>query len=183
MTDQKPGLDSDHGGGSTAYVLSICSVAALGGLLFGYDTAVIAGAIDYLEIHFELTAFWKGWAVSNVLVGCMFGAALAGTFSDRLGRKKALLLSAVLFAVSAIASALPRNLTQLVLARFVGGFGVGIASMLSPLYIAEVSPAHLRGRLVSLNQITIISGIVVVSIVNWLIAGSAHEESWNVTTG
>jgi len=183
MTDQDSRLDLNQVGGSTVYVLSICSVAALGGLLFGYDTAVIAGAIDYLEVHFELSAFWKGWAVSNVLVGCMFGAALAGTFSDRLGRKKALLLSALLFAVSAIASALPRNLTQLVLARFIGGFGVGIASMLSPLYIAEVSPAHLRGRLVSLNQITIISGMVVVSIVNWLIAGLPGEESWNVTTG
>ena len=170
-------------GGSIAYVVLLSSVAALGGLLFGYDTAVIAGAIDYLEIHFSLTAFWKGWAVSNVLVGCMFGAALAGTFSDRLGRKNALITSAVLFAVSAVGSAFPRTLTEFVVARFIGGFGVGIASMLSPLYIAEVSPAHLRGRLVSLNQITIITGMVVVSVVNWMIAGLAGEESWNVTTG
>ncbi|HIQ22409.1 MAG TPA: MFS transporter [Planctomycetes bacterium] len=168
---------------SVGYVLLLASVAALGGLLFGYDTAVIAGAIDYLEIHFRLGPGGKGWAVSNVLVGCMFGAALAGTFSDGLGRKKALLLAAGLFAVSAVGSAVPRNLTELVAARFVGGFGVGIASMLSPLYIAEVSPAHLRGRLVSLNQITIITGMVVVSVVNWWIARTAHDEAWNVATG
>ncbi len=169
--------------GSAGYALLLSSVAALGGLLFGYDTAVIAGAIDYLEAHFQLTAAGKGWAVSNLLVGCMFGAALAGTFSDRLGRKKALILSAVLFAVSAVGSALPRNLTEFIAARFVGGFGVGIASMLSPLYIAEVAPARIRGRLVSLNQITIISGMVVVSVVNWWIASLPADEAWNVSTG
>jgi len=170
-------------GGSTTYVLLLASVAALGGLLFGYDTAVIAGAIGFLETHFTLTPFWKGWAVSNVLVGCMIGAALAGPLSDRLGRKKVLLMAAGLFAVSAVGSAIPQNLGQFVLARMLGGLGVGMASMLSPLYIAEVSPARVRGRLVSLNQITIITGMLVVSIVNWLIAGPDEFESWNVTTG
>jgi sugar porter (SP) family MFS transporter len=158
-------------------------VAALGGLLFGYDTAVIAGAIDFLSIHFQLDALTKGWAVSSVLVGCMFGAALAGPASDRWGRKRVLLLAATLFAVSGIASALPRTLSELVAARGLCGLGVGIASMISPLYIAEVSPAHLRGRLVSLNQITIITGMLVVSIINWLIAASHAEESWNVALG
>ncbi len=170
-------------GGSTAYVLLLASVAALGGLLFGYDTAVIAGAIDFLETHFQLSSAGKGWAVSNVLVGCMIGAAAAGPLSDRLGRRRILLVSAVLFAVSAIGSALPRDFTELVLARFIGGLGVGMASMLSPLYIAEVSPPTIRGRLVSLNQITIILGMLVVSVVNWLIAERAPGEQWNVTMG
>jgi SP family arabinose:H+ symporter-like MFS transporter len=165
------------------YVCLLATVAALGGLLFGYDTAVIAGAIDFLQTRFALSPFWKGWAVSNVLVGCMIGAALGGPLSDRFGRKKVLLLAAVLFAVSAVGSAIPRNLAQLVLARMLGGLGVGMASMLSPLYIAEVSPARVRGRLVSLNQITIITGMLVVSIVNWLIAGPPEYESWNVSTG
>ena len=169
-------------GGSLGYVYLLTSVAALGGLLFGYDTAVIAGAIDFLETKFNLDPLWKGWAVSNVLVGCMIGAALAGTLSDRFGRKRVLLLSAVLFAVSAIGSALPRNLTEFVAARMLGGFGVGMASMLSPLYIAEVAPAHIRGRLVSLNQVAIISGMLVVSIVNWMIA-SPDDPSWNIATG
>jgi len=168
--------------GSIGYVFLLASVAALGGLLFGYDTAVIAGAIKYLVIRFELTPGLEGWAVANVLVGCMIGAAGAGTLSDRLGRRRVLLMAAVLFAVSAVGSALPRNLTELVLARMLGGFAVGAASMLSPLYIAEVSPAHVRGRLVSLNQITIISGMLIVSIVNWRIA-SPLDESWNVQAG
>lgn len=176
-----PQAASDRG--STAYVLLLASVAALGGLLFGYDTAVIAGAIDFLEVRFALNAFWKGWAVSNVLVGCMIGAAAAGPLSDRFGRKRILILSAVLFAVSAIGSALPRNLFELVVARFVGGLGVGVASMLSPLYIAEVSPPQARGRLVSLNQIAIITGMLIVSVVNWLIAESAPQEQWNIDLG
>lgn len=165
--------------GSIAYVLLLASVAALGGLLFGYDTAVIAGAIKYITIQFGLDEVQEGWAVSSVIVGCIIGAALAGTLSDRMGRKRVLLLSAVLFAVSAVTSALAQDLTQFALARMLGGFAVGAASMLSPLYIAEASPARVRGRLVSLNQITIISGMLVVSIVNWLIA-SPVDDNWNV---
>ena len=108
-TEQREGASATALGGSLGYVCLLASVAALGGLLFGYDTAVIAGAIDFLETRFELTPFWKGWAVSNVLIGCMIGAAIAGPVSDWLGRRKVLLLSAVLFAVSAIGSAVPRT--------------------------------------------------------------------------
>ena len=185
MTDRADRLGASGAGqssGSLGYVYLLTSVAALGGLLFGYDTAVIAGAIDFLEVHFSLSDWSKGWAVSNVLVGCMIGAGIAGTLSDRFGRKRVLLLSAVLFAVSAIGSALPRNLTEFVVARMLGGFGVGMASMLSPLYIAEVAPARIRGRLVSLNQIAIITGMLIVSIVNWKIA-APDDPSWNITTG
>jgi len=116
------------------------AIAALGGLLFGYDTAVIAGAIGYLETKFQLTPAMTGWAASSAIWGCVIGAMFAGYLSDRMGRKKVLILTAVLFAVSAIGSAIPRNLTEFVIARLIGGIGVGAASMLSPLYISEISP-------------------------------------------
>ena len=132
--------------------------------------------------HFGLDEWQKGFAVSNVLIGCMFGAAMAGALGDHFGRRRGLQLSAVLFLVSAVGCVFPRSLAELVAARFVGGLGVGMASLLSPLYIAEVAPARIRGRLVSLNQIAIISGMVVVSVVNWWIA-SPSDESWNVATG
>jgi len=168
--------------GSIAYVYLLASVAALGGLLFGYDTAVISGAIGFLEDHFTLDAVLKGWAASSALVGCIFGAAMAGTLSDRLGRKRVLLMTAMLFTVSAVGSAVPRTLLEFIVARMLGGFGVGAASMLSPLYIAEVAPARIRGRLVSLNQLAIIGGMVVVYFVNAYVA-SLGNESWNVQQG
>jgi sugar porter (SP) family MFS transporter len=165
-----------------AYVLRVAGVAALGGLLFGYDTAVIAGAIGFLQERFQLDAAGKGWAASCTLLGCMCGAALAGTLSDHLGRKRVLLLAAVLFAISALGAAIPRTLTEFVIARVLGGFGIGAASLVSPLYIAEVSPARVRGRLVSVNQMAIMSGMVVVYFVNAWIAGWG-DAAWNVASG
>lgn len=164
------------------YVYFAAIVAALGGLLFGYDTAVIAGAVGYLREHFQLNAAQTGWAVSNALIGCIIGVAFAGVLSDALGRKKVLLLSAVLFTISAIGSALPTTLTQFVMFRMIGGFGVGAASMVSPLFIAEISPPTIRGRLVSWNQLAIVSGMLVVYFVNYLIS-DLHTEAWNVSTG
>lgn len=168
--------------GSTVYVCVLATVAALGGLLFGYDTGVISGVIGFLTTRFQLNEVMQGWAVSNVLIGCMVGASVAGTLSDRFGRKKMLIVAAILFAISAVASALPRNLTEFVIARMIGGMGVGMASMLSPLYIAEISPANIRGRLVSLNQITIIVGMLFVCVVNWIVA-SPENMAWNVESG
>jgi len=168
--------------GSVPYILLLTVVAALGGLLFGYDTAVIAGAIDYLEEKFTLTPGMKGWATSNILLGCAVGAAFAGPLSDAFGRKRLLILAAIFFAVSAVWSAIPNTLTEFILARFLGGLAVGAAAIVSPLYIAEISPAHLRGRLVALQQIAIISGMVVVSIVNWIIALQG-DHAWNVHVG
>jgi MFS family permease len=156
--------------GSLAYVYLLTSVAALGGLLFGYDTAVIAGAIKFIKLRFALDEIGEGWAVSSILVGCMFGAALAGILSDRLGRKRVLLLSALLFGLSSVGAALAPDLQMFVVARLLGGLGVGMASIVSPLYIAEVAPANIRGLLVSLNQVAIISGMVIVSLANWRIA-------------
>ncbi len=173
---------SQDRGGSTSYVYLLTAVAALGGLLFGYDTAVIGGARGYLTQYFKLNEWQEGWAVASILVGCMIGATLAGMLSDRFGRKKILLLSALLFAVSSVGAAVPHHLNGFVAARLLAGFAVGTTSMLSPLYIAEVAPAGVRGRLVSLNQVAIITGMVVVSVVNWLIASPANE-IWNVAFG
>lgn len=167
--------------GSVIYVVMVSLVAALGGGLFGYDTAVVSGTIGFLEKWFELDANYVGWAVSCALVGCVIGVVLAGILSDRLGRKKVLLISAVLFTISAIGTALPKTFTQFVIFRIIGGAGVGIASMTSPLYIAEISPAHLRGRLVSLYQLAIIFGMLTVYFVNSQIA-KVSGESWNITT-
>jgi MFS transporter, SP family, arabinose:H+ symporter len=175
-------MKTDKDSGSIAYVVLLAMVAALGGLLFGYDTAVISGAIGFLQKKFLLNDIWKGWAASCALIGCMLGASIAGPLSDRLGRKKALLLSGVLFAVSAIGTAIPQNLTQFVAARILTGIGVGMASMLSPLYIAEVSPARIRGRLVSMNQLAIVSGIMIVYFVNVLVSRMGNE-AWNIETG
>ncbi len=128
--------------GSIAYVSRVCLVATLGGLLFGYDTAVIAGAIGFMKAHFTMDAATEGWATSCALVGCVIGVALAGWMSDRFGRRNTLILSAVLFLVSAIGTAIPRNLIEFIIFRVIGGVGVGAASRASPMSIAEISPAR-----------------------------------------
>lgn len=166
---------------SSLYVTGICLIAALGGLLFGYDTAVINGAIGFLEVHFGLSPAMKGWATSSALLGCVLGVSVAGLFSDRLGRKKTLVLAGVLFLVSSVATAVPRSFWELVVGRILAGVGVGVASMASPLYIAEVSPARFRGRLVSVNQLAIVSGMLVVYFVNYAIA-RAGDPAWQVST-
>jgi MFS transporter, SP family, arabinose:H+ symporter len=168
--------------GSVAYVVLLALVAALGGLLFGYDTAVISGATDFLKDRFGLDEFWKGWTAACTLLGCMVGAGIAGTLSDHFGRKKVMLLAAVLFALSAVGAALPRNLTEFVVARMVGGLGIGIASLTSPMYIAEVSPSRIRGRLVSVNQFAIIFGMLIVYFVNAYIARQGNH-AWNIHFG
>lgn len=167
--------------GSRSYVVLVCFIAALGGLLFGYDTAVINGAIGFLETHFELSSTMKGWAASSALLGCVIGVSFAGVFSDRLGRKKTLVLAGVLFLVSSIGTAIPRTLTQLVIFRILAGVGVGVASMASPMYIAEIAPTHIRGRMVSVNQFAIISGMVIIYFVNYAIARLGTPE-WQVST-
>ena len=130
--------------GSTLYLTVVCTVAALGGLLFGFDTAVISGARGLLVEQFKLDEWMEGWVVSSVLLGCITGAMAAGTLSDRFGRKKMMILAAGLFLISAIGSTLPQSPGMLIVVRLLGGLGVGFASMLSPLYISELSPPHLR---------------------------------------
>lgn len=175
---------SDHpsasSSGSRVYLLVICFVAALGGLLFGFDTAVISGTVGFLQTEFELSAAMKGWVASSALVGCFLGALAAGTLSDRFGRKKVMLLSAFFFTISAIGCGLAHTALQLVLARLVGGLGIGIASLISPLYIAEISPPHIRGRLVALQQLAIVLGILGAFYSNSLIlhTGLSDAAKW-----
>ncbi len=168
--------------GSKWYVYKATTVAAVGGLLFGYDTAVVAGAIGFIQKRYDLSAAMVGWIASCALIGCIAGAMFAGTLSDRVGRKKVLILSAILFAVSSAGIAVPMDLNWFVFFRLIGGLGIGIASMLAPMYISEIAPAKIRGELVSINQLGIVSGILLIYFVNATIAGW-YDEAWNVTTG
>ncbi|MGA2624775.1 MAG: sugar porter family MFS transporter [Bacteroidota bacterium] len=165
-----------------AYVLLVTFAAALGGLLFGYDTAVIAGAIGFLQAHFSLDATMKGWAAACALLGCILGVSFAGSFSDRLGRRKTLVLAGILFLLSAVGTALADGFSVFVLFRVLGGVGIGIASMASPMYIAEITPARIRGRMVSVNQFAIVSGMLIIYFVNYFIA-LRGDEAWDVATG
>jgi SP family xylose:H+ symportor-like MFS transporter len=180
--DISPSIESHPEQGSLRFLVLVCSVAALGGLLFGYDTAVIAGAIGFLQTHFQLDATMKGWTAASALAGCVVGVMLAGAVSDRFGRRNTLVLTAILFLVSAVGTAIPRTLAQFILFRMIGGLAVGAASMTSPMYIAEISPARFRGRMVSINQLAIVSGMLVVYFVNYFIVGLG-DEAWNMTTG
>ena len=181
-----------HAAPATAAVWTAAAVAALGGLMFGYDWVVIGGAKPFYEAAFNLTApSAQAWAVSCALIGCLVGAMGSGPASDRFGRRPALLASAVIFAVSSAGTALAGTFTAFVFSRVFGGVAIGMASGLAPLYIAEIAPPASRGRLVVLNQIGIVVGLLGAQIVNWLIAepvpvGSTLADvaaSWNGVTG
>ena len=185
-----------------ALVHGLTLIAALGGLLFGYDTAVISGAVAAIDANFIIprglpetaAGTLSGWTVSCALLGCAIGAIVAGPLSQRLGRKGGLLVAAVLFVVSAVGSAYPeiglgavgslgtQALTPFIIYRIIGGIGIGIASMLSPLYIAEIAPPAQRGRLVTYQQIAIVSGMSLVYFVNWAIAAQG-DDAWVLATG
>ena len=170
------------------YLLFICSVSAMGGLLFGYDWVVIGGAKPFYEQFFDISQspVLQGVAMTTALIGCLFGAMTAGAAADRYGRKPLLIASAILFTVSAIATGLFNDFTLFNTARFIGGVGIGVASALAPMYIAEVSPAHIRGRMVSLNQMTIVLGILAAQIVNMLLARDTTDPvsmAWNLQWG
>ena len=170
------------------FLYFICGVSAMGGLLFGYDWVVIGGAKPFYELYFAISdsPLMQGVAMSTALVGCLIGAMVAGSAADKYGRKPLLTLSAVLFTVSAIATGLFNDFTLFNVARFIGGVGIGVASALAPMYIAEVSPAEIRGRMVSLNQMTIVLGILSAQIVNMLLAKDtnvAESQAWNVEWG
>lgn len=163
--------------GSVLYLTAVCTVAALGGMLFGFDTAVISGTIGLLKAQFALNEWMEGWVVSSVLLGCITGAMAAGTLSDRFGRKRMLLLAAGLFLVSAIGSTIPQTPALLIVVRLVGGLGVGFASMLAPLYISELSPPHLRGRMVALYQFAITVGVLAAYLSNAFLLHLAENYS------
>jgi SP family xylose:H+ symportor-like MFS transporter len=176
----------------TPYVWGIAIAAALGGLLFGYDWVVIGGAREFYETYFHLTsAALIGWANSCALLGCLFGSIAAGSLADRFGRRRILLLSAVLFAISSVFTGAAHSFTVFIVWRIVGGSAIGLSSNVAPVYIAEISPAAVRGRLVSLNQFAIVIGILLAQIVNWRLARPvpAHLSAvqllntWNVQHG
>ena len=175
------------------YITSISLVAALGGLLFGYDWVVIGGAKPFYEQFFQIAQepSMQGWAMSSALVGCIMGAVVSGFLAWRLGRKKLLILASLLFLLSAAGTGGSNHFATFIAFRILGGIGIGLASNQSPVYIAEVAPASLRGRFVSLNQLTIVIGILLAQIMNWIIAqpvpddasGSFILSSWNGQTG
>ena len=175
-------------GFNKGFLYFICGVSAMGGLLFGYDWVVIGGAKPFYELYFGIadSPLMQGVAMTTALVGCLIGAMVAGGAADKYGRKPLLMFSAVLFTVSAIATGLFNDFTLFNIARFIGGVGIGVASALAPMYIAEVSPAEIRGRMVSLNQMTIVLGILAAQVVNMLLARDtsiAAEQAWNVEWG
>lgn len=175
------------------FVYFICLVSAMGGLLFGYDWVVIGGAKPFYELYFDIADIptMQGLAMSVALLGCLIGAMLSGMLADRYGRKTLLLISAIIFLLSAYATGAFSVFSWFLIARFLGGIGIGIASALSPMYIAEVAPASIRGKLVSLNQLTIVLGILGAQIANWLIANPIPVDftsadiaaSWNGQMG
>ncbi|GAA4844103.1 arabinose-proton symporter AraE [Paenibacillus vulneris] len=167
--------------GSMKFVTLVSIVAALGGLLFGFDTAVVSGAIGFMQARFDLNELQVGWAVSSLIIGCIIGAASSGVLSDRFGRKKVLIAAAILFVIGSIGSAIPDTFTGYIIARMIGGLGIGITSTLCPLYNAEIAPAKYRGRLVALNQLATVTGIFLVYFVNSGIAGAGNE-AWNIST-
>lgn len=188
---------------NSAYLLRLTLVATLGGLLFGYDTGVISGTVGSLESFFvtpkglseTAASVFKGFLVSSALIGCVIGGMLGGLVSKKLGRKNGLILAAVLFILSALGSAMPEMLLApigtldhtfsniFIAYRIVGGIGVGLASMLSPLYIAEIAPASSRGKLVSYNQLAIVGGFMVVYFINYFIAKNGGSDEWLNTFG
>lgn len=174
-----PFLDDHYSSGKSA--IRIASVAALGGLLFGYDSAVINGAVESVQKHFQMGNFVLGWAVASALIGAAAGALTAGRIADKLGRLSVMKIAAVLFFVSAIGTGLATHVWMFIVLRVIGGIAVGVASVIAPAYIAETSPPGIRGRLGSLQQLAIVSGIFLSLAVDALLAklaGGASEPLW-----
>lgn len=175
------------------FLFTITLVSAMGGLLFGYDWVVIGGAKPFYEAYFGLadSASVQGWVMSSALIGCLVGALFSGALSDRFGRKRLLIMAAILFTLSAIGTGSSNTLYMFIAYRLLGGLGIGMASVISPIYIAEIAPAHLRGRFVAINQLTIVMGILLAQVINYLIAKPVPEgftdamilDSWNGQLG
>ena len=167
---------------NTGYIIGISFISALGGYLFGFDFAVIAGALPFLQKQFGLDAYWEGFATGSLALGAIVGCLIAGKVSDKYGRKPGLLLAAATFTVSSLAMAFAPGRDFFIAARFTAGIGVGMASMLSPMYIAEIAPANWRGRLVAINQLTIVLGILITNLVNYWLRNNG-DDSWRLMFG
>jgi MFS transporter, SP family, xylose:H+ symportor len=162
-------------GYSSRYVIGISFISALGGYLFGFDFAVISGALPFLRTTFHLTEWWEGFLTGSLALGCIVGCLFAGRLADRYGRKPGLMTAAFIFAASSLGMAFSPSLTVFIIMRFAAGIGVGMASMLSPMYIAEVSPAAVRGRNVAINQLTIVLGILITNLVNYTLSDKGAD--------
>jgi MFS transporter, SP family, xylose:H+ symportor len=160
---------------NTAYITGISFISALGGYLFGFDFAVISGALPFLRTQFELSAWWEGFLTGSLALGCIIGCLFAGNLADRFGRKPSLMVAALIFAASSIGMATAPSLSLFIIMRFAAGIGVGMASMLSPMYIAEISPASVRGRNVAINQLTIVLGILITNLINYTLSDNGPE--------
>lgn len=167
---------------NTGYIIGISFISALGGYLFGFDFAVISGALPFLQNQFGLDSYWEGFATGSLALGAIIGCLIAGKVSDRYGRKPGLLLAAVTFALSSLVMAFAADRDVFIVSRFVAGIGVGMASMLSPMYIAEIAPAKWRGRLVAINQLNIVLGILITNLVNYSLRNYG-DDAWRIMFG
>jgi sugar porter (SP) family MFS transporter len=166
------------------YILAVSFISALGGYLFGFDFAVISGALPFLKEQFAFNEYWEGFATASLALGCILGCLIAGYISDKYGRKPGLMMAATIFLLSSLAMAFSSTRGVFISARFVAGIGVGMASMLSPLYIAEIAPANIRGRMVAINQLTIVIGILITNLVNYSLRNhGADAWRWMVGLG
>lgn len=166
-----------------AYILLISLIAAFGGLLFGFDIAIFSGTIPFIQPHYQLTEAQLGWTGSSLYIGCIIGTMITGYAADRFGRKLPLIVAAGVFMISSVMMGWASDYTMLITWRIIAGIGVGAASMLSPLYIAEVSPASVRGRMVSINQFTVVIGILLAYFSSYLLAGVENNWRWMFTSG
>lgn len=159
------------------YIFKISLISALGGYLFGFDFAVISGALPFLQEQFGLNSYWEGFATGSLALGAIIGCIIAGYLAEKYGRRPGLLFSAIIFSVSCIAMAFSPSRDFFIFSRFVAGISVGMASMLSPMYIAEIAPAAFRGRMVAINQLTIVLGILFTNLINYYLRNSG-EDAW-----
>lgn len=171
---------------NSSYLLFIALVSAMGGLLFGYDWVVIGGAKPFYEVFFNITdsPSMQGWVMGSAILGCLLGVMISGSLSDKYGRKPLMIVASIFFTLAAVGTGMANSIEWFIVWRVVGGVGIGIASNLSPMYIAEIAPAESRGKFVSINQLTVVIGILAAQIVNWLIAdpivaGQDILSSWN----
>lgn len=160
-------MSTNNGHFNSRYIVTISFISALGGYLFGFDFAVISGALPFLKLQFGLNEYWEGFATGCLALGAMIGCIIAGSSAEKYGRRFSLLTAGFLFALSSVGMAASSGLGIFIFSRFIAGIGVGMASMLSPLYIAEIAPTHIRGRMVAINQLTIVIGILITNLVNY----------------
>ncbi|MBT1699227.1 sugar porter family MFS transporter [Fulvivirgaceae bacterium PWU4] len=168
---------------TNSYIIFISLIAAFGGLLFGFDIAVFSGTIPFIQPYYELTEAQLGWTGSSLYIGCIIGTLFTGYATDRFGRKPLLIVAAGIFTISSVLMGWAGSYNMLIFWRIIAGIGVGAASMLSPLYIAEISPANIRGRMVSINQLTIVIGILLAYFINYLLADAENNWRWMFTSG